>query len=540
MKIIKPLLLNIVIVLLISGCGSIKILSTPIENIDNTPIKIVELTETEKQIWSHLDLLNDTIPGMSINRAYNEIIKGKKGKTVIVAVIDSGIDIDHEDLEDVIWVNKKEIPNNGKDDDNNGYIDDIHGWNFLGDAYDEQMEFVRLLASKNVTHPDYARAQIEYDKEYKKYSNYKNQYEQIIQQINVSDKYISNYLKKPEYTKEDLNEIKTKNQELAYHVWIVKQDLGDEFNTIKDFLITLNDDLKKINNRLNFHLNKVFKGRRTGDNPDDFLQKSYGNANVKPVRKDESHGTHVAGIIAAERNNGLGVNGIAGNVKIMVIRNTPNGDEYDKDVALGIRYAVDNGAKIINMSFGKYYSPHADWVRDAITYAGKHDVLIVHGAGNESLDLDKKENYPNDQVNNGLEVSNNFLNVGATTYKYGSSMVADYSNYGKINVDVFAPGSKIYSTYPENEYKSINGTSMAAPAVVGIAALIRSYYPNLSAAQVKQILMDSGLPIKTKVMVGKNSNNVKPFGDLSKSAKLVNAYNALIMASRLSKTKTAL
>ena len=539
MKILKPLLLNIIVASLLSSCGSAKILSTPIENIDNTPIKIMELTETEKQTWSHLDLVKDTIPGMSINRTYDEIIKGKRGKKVIVAVIDSGIDIDHEDLDDVIWVNKKEIPNNGKDDDNNGYIDDIHGWNFLGDAYDEQMEYVRLLASGNIKHPDYARAQIEYDKEHKKYTNLKNQYEQIIEQITVLDKSISDYLKKPDYTKEDLNEIKTEDKELAYHVWIVKQYLGDEFNTTKDFLITLNDDLKQINDRLNFHLNKEFKGRKTGDDPDNFLQKSYGNANVKPVRKDESHGTHVAGIIAAERNNGLGINGVAKNVKIMAIRNTPNGDEYDKDVALGIRYAVDNGAKIINMSFGKYYSPHADWVRDAIAYAGQHDVLIVHGAGNESLDLDKKANYPNDQVNNGLEVSNNFLNVGATTYKYGSSMVADYSNYGKINVDVFAPGSKIYSTYPENKYKSINGTSMAAPAVAGIAALIRSYYPKLSAAQVKQILMDSGLPIKAKVMVGKNSNNVKPFGDLSKSAKLVNAYNALIMASRLSKTKTA-
>lgn len=540
MKILKPLLLNIIIASLLSGCGSVKILSTPIENIDNTPIKIIELTEIEKQIWSHLDFVNDTIPGMSINRAYNEIIKDKKGKTVIVAVIDSGIDIDHEDLNDVIWVNKKEIPNNGIDDDNNGYIDDIHGWNFLGDAYDEQMEYVRLLASENTTHPDFARAQIEYDKEYKKYTNYKKQYEEILRQISVSHKSISNYLKKVDYTKEDLKEIKTEDKELAYHVWIIKRYLRDDFNTIKDLQTELNNDLKQFNERLNFHLNIGFKGRKTGDDPDDFSQKIYGNANVKPVKKDESHGTHVAGIIAAKRNNYFGVNGVSGHVKIMAIRNTPNGDEYDKDVALGIRYAVDNGAKIINMSFGKYYSPHSNWVRDAIAYAGQNDVLIVHAAGNDGLDLDKKANYPNDQLNNGPEVSNTFLNVGATIYKYGSGLVAHYSNYGKINVDVFAPGSKIYSTYPENEYKSINGTSMAAPAVSGIAALIRSYYPNLSAAQVKQIIMNSGLALKTKVMIGKDSNNVKPFGDLSKSGRLVNAYNALIMANRLSKKKQLL
>jgi subtilisin family serine protease len=539
MKKLKTLLLIVITVSLLSSCGSVKILSTPIENIDNTPIKIIELTETEKQIWSHLDFVSDTIPGMSINRAYNEIIKGKKGKTVIVAVIDSGIDIDHEDLDDVIWVNKNEIPNNGKDDDNNGYIDDVHGWNFLGDAYDEQMEFVRLLASGNTNDPRYTEAQVEYDKEYQKWLGRKTQYDQTSQQISSADVALVNHFKNEGYTKKDVSAIKTEDQTLQQAVSIAKYVYSLDFDSIADFKVEINDALEQINDRLNYNLNKTFKGRKTTDDINNLSDVGYGNGNVKPMKKTESHGTHVAGIIAAERNNSLGANGIAGNVKIMAIRNTPNGDEYDKDVALGIRYAVDNGAKIINMSFGKYYSPHANWVRDAIVYAGQNDVLIVHGAGNESLDLDKKANYPNDQVNNGVEVSNTFLNVGATTYNYGSSMVANYSNYGKINVDVFAPGSKIYSTYPENEYKSINGTSMAAPAVSGIAALIRSYYPNLSAAQVKQILMDSGLPIKAKVMVGKNSNNVMPFEDLSKSGRLVNAYNALLMAKRLSETKIA-
>ena len=534
MKTIKSLFINSIALSLLLSCGSAKILSTPVENVDNSPIKIVKLNETEEKVWSHLDLVRDTIPGMSINKAYDEIIKGKKGETIIVAVIDSGIDVDHEDLADVIWVNKREVPNNNIDDDNNGYIDDVNGWNFLGDAYHEQLEYVRLLASGNTENHDYARALLEYNQEYSKYTVYKKNYEQIIQQINYADKVVSNHLKNKNYTKKDLETIKTDNDTLLQSVSVLEY-YSQGYETVGDAKISLNKKLKHIKNFLDFKLNKQFKGRKTGDNPTDFSQKIYGNTTVRPVEKSESHGTHVAGIIAAKRNNRKGMNGIANNVQIMSLRAVPSGDEYDKDVALAIRYAVDNGAKIINMSFGKYYSPHSNWVRDAIAYAGQHNVLMIHGAGNESLDLDEKENYPNDQINKGVEVSNTFLNVGATVFKYGSGLVADYSNYGKNNVDVFAPGSNIYSTYPENEYKSINGTSMAAPAVAGVAALIRSYYPNLSASRVKQIIMDSGLPLKTKVIVGGNSNDIRSFSDLSKSAKLVNAYNALIMAKEVSK-----
>jgi len=209
----------------------------------------------------------------------------------------------------------------------------------------------------------------------------------------------------------------------------------------------------------------------------------------------------------------------------------PNGDEYDKDVAKAIRYAVDNGAKIINGSFGKSYSPHSDWVREAIKYASDNDVVFVHAAGNDSKDVDTNPNFPDDNVNY-VEVGNTYIRVGALAPKYGSDMVAGFSNYGKKNVDVFAPGAQIYSTFPENDYKSIGGTSMAAPAVAGVAALIRSYYPKLSAAQVKQVIMDSGLPIKTKVVVGGDANDVRGFDSLTKSGKMVNAYNALILASK--------
>ena len=216
----------------------------------------------------------------------------------------------------------------------------------------------------------------------------------------------------------------------------------------------------------------------------------------------------------------------------MTIRTVPNGDEYDKDVALAIRYAVDNGAKVINGSFGKSFSPHADWVRDAIKYASDNDVVFVHAAGNDSNNVDTEPNFPDDNVK-FVEVSNSYIRVGSLTSKYGSKMVSNFSNYGKKNVDIFAPGSEIYSTFPENYYETIGGTSMASPGVAGIAALIRSQYPNLSAAQVKQVILDSGLPLTNKVVVGGDASDVKPFSELSKSGKIANAYNALILASKL-------
>ena len=532
----KPLLLSALAASILFGCGSTSgVISTPIENIDTLPLKISKLTENQKRVWGHLDLVQDTVPGMSVDKAYNEIIKNKKGQTTIVAVIDSGIDIDHEDLDDVIWTNTKEIANNGKDDDNNGYIDDIHGWNFLGDAYDEQLEYVRLLASGDKSNPRYQEAQAEYEKDYQKYSSRKVQYDQILQQVVSADQAVSAYLKKDNYTQNDVNSIKTEDASLQQSISILKYVYSLDFETVSDFKKELSDAIVSISERLNFNLNKDFRGRKTGDNPDDLSQKFYGNGNVKPVKKDESHGTHVAGIIAAERNNNKGVNGVANNVKIMSVRAVPNGDEYDKDVALAIRYAVDNGAKVINTSFGKYYSPHSDWVRDAIAYAGQKDVLIVNAAGNEGIDLDKKDVYPNDAIGTGLEVANNFITVGSLDPVYGSKMVSGFSNYGKINVDVFAPGEDIYSTFPENEYESIGGTSMASPAVAGIAALIRSQYPNLTATQVKQIIVDSGLPLTTKVIVGGDANNVQSFSVLSKSGRIANAYNALIMAEKISK-----
>lgn len=535
---LKSIAYTLMLFVLLTSCGgSSGVLSTPIENIDTSPIKVSILTENELNTWSHLDLLNDTIPGMSVNKAYKKIIKGKKGETVIVAVIDSGIDIDHEDLDDVIWTNSDEIPNNGKDDDNNGYVDDINGWNFVGDGYNEQFEYVRLLVSGDTSNPRYREAQEEYNAEFQKFTGYKTQYDQIFQQVSTADEAVSKALKKQKYTLEDVKTIQTEDQSLQQSVAIIKYVYSLEAESIPSFLKEIKDGLVEINDRLNYHLNKNLSGRKTGDNPNVLNDKpGYGNNNPRPISETENHGTHVTGIIAAERNNNIGMNGVANNVQIMAIRSTPNGDEYDKDVALAIRYAADNGAKVINASFGKSYSPHSHWVREAIKYAADKDVLFVHAAGNDSKDIDVAPNFPNDAIGTGPEIADNFITVGSLTHDYGSDMVSGFSNYGKINVDVFAPGSEIYSTLPDNDYGLKGGTSMAAPNVAGVAALIRSHYPSLSASQVKQILMDSGLPIKAKVTVGEDKN-VRSLSEVSKSGKIVNAYNALILASQMANSK---
>lgn len=528
--------------LFLMGCGSTSLVSTPVENIDTVPLKISELTDYEKKHWGHLDLLRDTIPGMSVDRAYDEIIKNRKGKTIVVAVLDSGMDLEHEDIKNVLWTNTDEIPNNGKDDDGNGYVDDVHGYNFLGDAYNEQLEYVRMLRLNIGDASDRAKARLMLDEEYPKALQNKQQYEQIYQVVKGADKNVKEALGKDTYTKEDLLSIEAKTPQMEQSIAVLSQMFayGD---SISGVISELEEGITYFADQVNYNLNKDFNGRTpVGDDPYDITDVPYGNGNPKNQVETESHGTHVAGIIAAQRNNGKGVNGVAQNVEIMSIRAVPNGDEYDKDIALGIRYAVDNGASIINCSFGKAFSPEAQWVYEAIAYAASRDVLIVHAAGNDGNDLDDPENpnYPNDHKFGSTEFVDNVITVGALASSYGSEMVATFSNYGNQNVDVFAPGDKIYSTMPNNDYEFQGGTSMAAPAVAGVAALIRSYYPNLSAPQIKNIIMESGLKTKASVIVAGDETKATTFDKISKSGKMVNAYNALILADNISKGKMTL
>lgn len=541
---------------LIYGCGSTSFTQAqPIQSAQSFPQKVADLTDNELKNWFHLDLVKDTIPGMSVQRTYDDLIKNRSGETVIVAVIDSGIDIEHEDLKNVVWTNPGEIPGNGIDDDGNGYIDDIHGWNFLGDIVGEQMEYVRIMlrlapkyenASPDEIKPEdseeyalYLKAREEYIKEKQEALSVKMQYESIYDIIKPAHEKVSEKLQKEDYTLEDLSSLEN---EIAFQreVFFLEQMFSFSDN-IPQVLKELNDGIKYFSSRLNYHFNVNEDYRAIlGDDPYDITDVPIGNNQVSgpdPKKEDAKHGTHVSGIIAGQRNNGIGMNGVAQNVQIMAIRAVPDGDEYDKDVALAIRYAVDNGAKVINTSFGKMYSTNPEWVYDAIKYASDNDVLIVNAAGNDGFDLDDEALtvYPNDQRESNPALSSSFLTVGALNYVYGEEMVASFSNYGKQQVDVFAPGVQIWSTTPNNEYEFQMGTSMASPAVAGVAAMLRSYYPQLTASQVKQIIMDSGVSSNQMVILGGEEDNKRPFSDISKSGKMVNMYNAFIMAEEILK-----
>ena len=553
MKNLKPFLLATT-TLLLASCGSsvAPIDATLLKSSNSLTLKTEKVEDVQLKVWSATDLATDTIPGMSVDKAYAELIPNLKGTNVIVAVIDSGIDIEHEDLKNVIWINRGEIPNNGIDDDKNGFIDDVHGWNFLGDIVGENLEFTRIVRrydgkfnGKDVaeisevdmeTFVLYQKAKAEQNKNYDETEANRDRYTQMLKQVTDANNQISKKLGKEDYTAEELAAIIDPDDDEQKNIAVLTQMLSYG-GSIPEFMVRLNGGIDYYDGRMKNHFNMDTDFRGVlNDNPYDITDTSYGNNDVdgpNPKKEDALHGTHVAGIIAAQRGNGIGMDGVAQNVEIMVVRAVPDGDEYDKDVALAIRYAVDNGAKVINTSFGKGYSQNPEWVWDAIKYAGKKDVLIVNAAGNDGVDLDITTSYPNDQNGTGAEMSDNFITIGALNYKYGEEMVATFSNYGATSVDLFSPGVKIWSTTPLDTYEYLQGTSMASPNVAGVAAMIRSYYPKLSAKQVKQVLMDSGLHTSNPVIVGGEESNIQPFDAISKSGNTANLYNALIMASKM-------
>lgn len=566
MNVLKPILYTAFAGILFASCKS-SITTIPVptgsDNAINIPAKKGILTEEEVQIWSHMDLETDSIPGMSIAKAY-QFLEGKKGTTVIVAIADSGVDVEHEDLKDVAWVNPKEIAGNNKDDDNNGYIDDIHGWNFLGSkdgtiVNGDQLEITRIVKNGMEKFGDKKASEIsDVDKaEFEQFLKLKEKHKQSLEahqqelvsleqtaknitQIEQSFKDVRAFIGKEDYTIEDLKNAKTDDEDLKAKISGVI-NLMSRGASEKELLAYKKQlmDYKKSKDAAKSYDLDFNKRQSLPDDLYDINDKFYGNNNVIGNKDLESHGTHVAGIVAASRNNNKGVNGVANNVKIMAVRVVPDGDEHDKDVALGIRYAVDNGAKIINTSFGKAYSPNKQWVYDAIKYAAKKDVLIVNAAGNDGDDIDVVKTFPNDSEDLVNEISDNVLTIGAMSLNYNAKLPANFSNYGKLNVDVFAPGVDVYATMPKDEYAPNSGTSMAAPSAAGVAALVRSYYPELSASQVKHILMNSGIKINFDVIKPGSQSRENPegekvpFADLSVSGRVVNAYNALQMADRI-------
>lgn len=516
--------------------------------------------------WHLLDLNDNGYYGISLEKAYNFVkSKNLKSTPVIVAVIDSGIDTTHEDLKSVLWKNPKEIPGNGIDDDKNGYVDDVYGWNFLGgkdgrnvekDTYEAARVYHKFKSKWEGKTIDVSTLSKEEKANYEMWKRseaevaggeeqmdamellfIKRSYSMLIS----SDSLLQKAIGKTKYTGKELDsfeatESAAKKAKLSLLNLFEANDAMDASN--EELIEGLGEYIQSQESKLEA-ANKVpvpYRAEIVKDNYDDLNDKFYGNNNVMVSNKAALHGTHVSGIIAAARNNGVGMDGVADNVKIMTIRAVPDGDEHDKDIALAIRYAVDNGAKVVNMSFGKSYSPEKKWVDDAVKYAESKGVLLVHAAGNEAKNLDISYNFPTGVLLDSTRASN-WMTIGASGDPKTGGLAASFSNYGKQEVDVFAPGVRIYATVPGgNTYQNLQGTSMASPVVAGLAAFIFEYFPHLSAEQVKSVIEKSVQKPTIQAPKPGTGENVD-FSELSKSGGIINAYEAVKLASTLKAEK---
>jgi subtilisin family serine protease len=523
------------------------------------PVKVEDVTADSLKGWHLLDHQKDGFYGISLEQAYNELkAAGKKSQTVVVAIIDSGVDTTHEDLKAVLWHNPKEIPGNKVDDDHNGYVDDVFGWNFLGNpdgrsVTKDSYEGARLyhdLKGKYGSGGNIDTSTDEKKFEYHEWAKVKTQLEADAESssmtvlhlktlnasIPIADSIIRESMNKQEYTGNDLVAFTPNNSATtkAKNVMMALFKGFDEMNASNKTLITGFNEYYSGEEAKATAIDKAPENYRqevVGDNYADINDRYYGNGDL--MGGTPFHGTHVSGIIGADRTNNKGIEGVADNVRIMVVRALGDGDEHDKDIALAIRYAVDNGAKVINMSFGKRFSPQKAWVDDAVKYAAAHDVLLVHAAGNDHENNDSTDNFPSPDYIGGQGHAPNWITVGASGDPRTGGLTADFSNYGKNSVDVFAPGVRIYSCVPGgNTYDFADGTSMATPVVVGIAALLRSYFPHLSAEQVKYVIEKSAVAPTQDVAVP-GTDRMVPMSELCKSGGIVNAYTAVKLAETI-------
>lgn len=518
--------------------------------------------------WYLYDPGSSGYNGIALDKLYQYIGNHKPAQIPVVAILDSGIDIDHEDLKANIWVNVREIAGNKRDDDGNGYIDDIHGWNFLGNPQGESIEGETLEVTRLYAHyRDYFR-----DKDLRNLSRKDKdlyarfvEYERVVQRARatasaelidlenniafigtVLDTFDSYY---PNQELNDAfidsfdpgnNELLQIASQLFFNARAFGLDLSDSETLMREIADSYDEAAEDSRKKLAYRYNPDFKSREIiGDNYANLKERFYGNNDVRGGFA--FHGTHVSGIVGAVWN-GFGMRGVARDVKIMPVRVVPDGDEHDKDVANAIRYAVDNGAQVINMSFGKGESWNKKTVDKAVRYARKRDVLLVHGAGNSSENNDITPNFPNPEYESrplfGKRVADNWIEVGALNVEQGTQAIAPFSNYGKFTVDLFAPGMFIYSTTPEDSYDYAQGTSMASPVVAGVAAVIRAHFPKLKAHEVKDILVQSVTPITGEV-ARPGDEVLVPATELSRSGGMVNAYQAFRLAQEREHNRNA-
>jgi subtilisin family serine protease len=510
--------------------------------------------DTIPKNWHQLDRATTGYYGISLNKAYDFIKEKKlKSKTVVVGIIDSGVDTTHEDLKAILWTNPDEIPGNGIDDDHDGHIDDVHGWNFIGgtdgrnvkeDSYEAARVYNALKQKFGTPSPDSStvkpedRAQlIEYKKaEAKMVGNIDPdeilQLKAIRPILGRGDSIIAKDLGKKEYSCTDLTQYSSGDKDAQYvRLILMRACASTKSNEITntDMLDEIDGELRKAASADNAP--EPYRKEIVKDDETNINDRNYGNNDIKA--STSFHGTHCAGIIGAIRDNGIGVNGIADNVRIMMVRAVPDGDEHDKDIANAIRFAVDHGAKVLSMSFGKDFSPQKQWVDDAVRYAESKDVLLVHAAGNDAKDIDSTDDFPCPAFIDGNGRAGTWITVGASGDPKTGGITASFSNYGKKEVDVFAPGVQIYSSIPDgNRYGRASGTSMACPVVAGIAALVLEYYPDLSAKQLKYVIEKSAVAPDVQVKIP-GTDSLVNLSDISKTGGIVNAYEALKLAATL-------
>ncbi len=557
----KPtsLLSTLVLAFLLIGCAGSRPPTTPTTSDSPAPSNSAAPDTTTQaadapppapsrasQDWYHLDRVPRSGPGLDTRAAYRDVLQGRPPQdTVQVAVIDSGLDIDHEDLAAKLWTNADEIPGNDVDDDGNGYVDDVHGWNFIGgpdgknvdqDTYELTRIYVDL--QERFAGVDSSRVGPDARDRYRRYQDIKRTFQKKRREAR---KRLAKVGKAQKAVQASVDVLKSHlgtdslTQSAVRSVTSSRRDVRRAQQTLQYFYdqdlspSDLKDYKNQLERQVEYSYNPDFNPRPiVGDDYADKTERRYGNNDAEGP--DPGHGTHVAGIIGATRDNSIGIDGVARGVRLMSVRAVPNGDERDKDVANAIRYAVDNGADVINMSFGKSYSPHKGVVDAAVQYADSMGVLMVHAAGNDGANVDSTDNFPSPYYADGGRAQR-WIEVGASSWEGGEKLAASFSNYGAERVDVFAPGHSIYSTVPDDAYERNDGTSMAAPMVSGLAALIMAHYPSLTATDVRTIILETATPYRNRTVARPGDGETVPFGTLSDTGAVVNAHAALRRAA---------
>ncbi len=530
------------------------------------PVSAQKTTDTKNVSfvgWHLLSYEKEGVYAAGVNQAYEYLKDRKPAKKTIVGIVDGGVDITHEDLKDVLWQNPGEIPGNGIDDDKNGYVDDVHGWNFLGTPDGKQMELGFTMADQEYLKlcekyegidttklSAKERGEYAYFKDVCKYSPICRAYREIaIAEAAVKYAEVFNRELKEKFPKKKKFEIKEFGPLLeegetdpvrisAYNFFLKRfQRRKNRLEWSEQFYNNRNSVVEETKAEYNKLKNDYYEGVRIrstlGDNPEKINDRFYGNNNL--LAESAMHGVHVGGIVGANRHNNIGIEGVA-DVELMFLRVGPGaGDEHDKEVALCIRYAVDNGARVINMSFGKPFSLHNKWMIDAMKYAEKKGVLLVHSAGNDGINLDERDFYPNRYVSKNKTLRN-WIAVGANDM---NGKPAPFSNYGKKEVDLFAPGVNVYSTIYDKrfKYRAMDGTSMAAPVVTGVIALIWNYFPELTAEEVKEAVLGSVTSRKGAIVPCPGSGEKIDFADLCRTGGIVNALEAVKLAEKIYEEK---